>query len=155
MLDNFEFSDTKQIRKTLLISSFIGISFKMLVKNSTGTIEFFGFKIPVEDASIIPEIVGYLIVFEIGALVIRYSDDFLKDKHQKYLKFINETNNFTQNLTRTQEELIPDKLRPNYRMNNFVSMSVVFLDFIFPILLGLFALATIFLPFLKQVIYNN
>lgn len=76
MLDNFEFSDTKQVRKTLLISSFIGISFKMLVKNSTGTIEFFGFKIPVEDASVIPEIVGYLIVFEIAALVIRYSDDF-------------------------------------------------------------------------------
>lgn len=150
MLDNFEFGDTKQIRKTLLISSFIGVSFKMLVKNSTGTIEFFGFKIPVEDASVIPEIVGYLIIFEIAALIIRYSDDILKDKHQKYLKFLNDNSNFSQTTISYKEDLVPEKLRPNYKINNFVSMSVVFLDFVFPIILGFFALSTIFFPILKQ-----
>ena len=86
MIDNLEFSDTKQIRKTLLISSFAGVYFKMLVKNSTGNIEFLGFKIPVEDASIIPQLVGYLIIFEIIALLIRYSDEFSKEKLCKILK---------------------------------------------------------------------
>ena len=84
MIDNFEFSDTKQIRKTLLITSFAGICFKVLVKNSTGNIEFFGFKLPVEDASIIPYLAGGMIVFEIIALIIRYSDESAREKYKKY-----------------------------------------------------------------------
>lgn len=59
MIDNFEFSDTKQVRKTILITSFAGICFKILVKNSTGNIEFIGFKIPVSDAHVIPQLVGF------------------------------------------------------------------------------------------------
>ncbi|WHF52409.1 hypothetical protein QGN23_03795 [Chryseobacterium gotjawalense] len=144
MIDNFEFSDTKQIRKTLLISSFAGISFKMLVKNSTGNIEFLGFKIPVEDASIIPQLVGYLIIFEIIALLIRYSDEFSKEKYAKFLKFIKERNMTEINIQYSSDKFVPDKLKPNYTLNTVIKKSVFFLDVIFPILLGLFAILKIF-----------
>lgn len=143
MLENFEISDTKQIRKTLLISSFVGISFKLLVKNSTGNIEFLGFKIPVEDAKIIPQLVGYLIIFEIIALLIRYSNENYRDKYAKYIKYIKDNNLSEINLS-YNDKFVPDKLKPNYTINSFISKAVIFLDVVFPILLGLFALLKIF-----------
>lgn len=92
MIDNFEFSDTKQFRKTILITSFAGVCFKMLVKNSTGNIEFIGFKIPVSEVHIFPNLVGYVIIFEIIALIIRYNDENAREKYKKHLKFIEERN---------------------------------------------------------------
>ena len=78
MLEKFEFSDTRQVRKTLLISSFIGLAFEKLSIYSTGSIKFLGFKIPVEKADFIPELIGYLIIYLLIALIIRYSDEDLK-----------------------------------------------------------------------------
>ena len=46
MIDKIEFSSFKQVRKTLLIASFVGILFKNIAKYSSGSIDFFGFKIP-------------------------------------------------------------------------------------------------------------
>lgn len=126
MIDNFEFSNTKQIRKTLLISSFAGISFKLLVKNSTGNIEFLGFRIPVEDASIIPQLAGYLIIFEIIALLIRYSDELSKVKYEKFLKFIKDLNMSEINTQYTSDKFVPDKLKPNYKLNSVINKSVFF-----------------------------
>ena len=143
MIDNFEFSDAKQVRKTLLITSFAGICFKALVKNSTGNIEFFGFKIPVEDASIIPTLVGCLIIFEIIALIIRYSDEAAREKYKKYLDYIKD-NNMVNIRIQSEDKNVPQSLRPNYTKNNIIKKSVIFLDIIFPLLIGLFALIKIF-----------
>lgn len=143
MIENFEFSDTKQVRKTLLITSFAGICFKALVKNSTGNIEFLGFKIPVEDASIIPTLVGCLIIYEIIALLIRYSDESAREKYKKYLKYIEE-NNMSEIRLKYNENLVPQSLKPNYSKNKAIEKSVMFLDIIFPLLLGFFALFKIF-----------
>ena len=133
MIDNFEFSDAKQVRKTLLITSFAGICFKALVKNSTGNIEFFGFKIPVEDASIIPALVGGLIIFEIIALVIRYSDETARENYKKHLDIL---------IVRSEKER-GSNIFPYYR-NNIIKKSVLFLDIIFPLLFGIASLIKIF-----------
>lgn len=144
MIDNFEFSDTKQIRKTILITSFAGICFKMLVKNSTGNIEFIGFKIPVSEAHIIPNLVGYVIIFEIIALIIRYNDEGAREKYKKYLKFIEERN-ISEIRIQRENENVPQKLRPNYKKVEIINKSVFFLDIIFPIILGIGALIKIFI----------
>lgn len=143
MVENFEFSNTKQVRKTLLITSFAGICFKSLVKNSTGNIEFFGFKIPVEDASIIPTLVGCVIIYEIIALLIRYSDESAREVYKKYLKYIEE-NNMPEIRLKYNDKHVPQSLKPNYTKNKAIEKSVMFLDIIFPLLLGLFALFKIF-----------
>jgi len=144
MIDNFEFSDTKQIRKTILITSFAGVCFKMLVKNSTGNIEFIGFKIPVNEAHIIPNLVGYVIIFEIIALIIRYNDEDAREKYKKYLKFIEE-GNISEIRIQRENENVPQKLRPNYKKVEIINKSVFFLDIIFPIILGIGALIKIFI----------
>ena len=122
MIDNFEFSDTKQIRKTILITSFAGICFKMLVKNSTGTIEFIGFKIPVSEAHVIPNLVGYVIIFEIIALIIRYSDEEAREQYKKYLKFIEERN-MSEIRIKRENENVPQKLQPNYKKVEIIKKS--------------------------------
>jgi len=143
MIDNFEFSDTKQIRKTLLITSFGGICFKVLVKNSTGNLEFLGFKIPIEDAHVIPNLIGCIIIFEIIALIIRYSDEGAREKYKKYLKFIQERNMTEINLRRN-DEWVPQNMKPNYKKVQVIEKSVLFLDIVFPVLLGFGALFKIF-----------
>lgn len=143
MIDNFEFSDTKQVRKTILITSFAGISFKMLVKNATGNIEFIGFKIPVADAHVIPQLIGCVIIFEIIALIIRYSDEAAREKYKKYLKFIEERN-LSEIRLRRENENVPQSLQPNYRKVKFIESCVFFLDILFPIILGIGALINIF-----------
>lgn len=144
MINNFEFSDTKQIRKTILITSFAGICFKMLVKNSTGNIEFIGFKIPVSEAHVIPNLVGFVIIFEIIALIIRYSDEEAREKYKKYLKFIEERN-ISEIRIQRENENVPQKLQPNYKKVEIINKSVFFLDIIFPIILGIGALIKIFI----------
>jgi phosphate starvation-inducible membrane PsiE len=144
MIENFEFSNTKQIRKTILITSFAGICFKVLVKNSTGNIEFLGFKIPIDDANVIPQLVGFIIIFEIIALIIRYSDEEAREKYKKYLKFIEERN-ISEILIKRNDEYVPQSLKPNFKKVKVIEKSVFFLDIIFPILLGIIALIKIFL----------
>ncbi|CCG53143.1 Hypothetical transmembrane protein [Flavobacterium indicum GPTSA100-9 = DSM 17447] len=143
MIDNFEFSDTKQIRKTILITAFAGICFKILVKNSTGNIEFIGFKIPINDAHVIPHLVGYVIIFEIFALLVRYSDERTREKYKKYLKFIEE-HNISDIRIKRNDEYVPQKLKLNYTKVRIIEKSVLFLDVIFPIILGIGAVIKIF-----------
>lgn len=144
MIDNFEFSDTKQVRKTLLITAFAGICFKILVKNSTGNIEFLGFKIPVSDAHVIPNLIGFMVIFQIIALIIRYSDEGAREKYKKYLKFIAEHNR-DEILISRGSEWVPQSLKPNRIRVRNIEHSVFFLDIVFPILLGLISLVKIFL----------
>jgi hypothetical protein len=143
MIENFEFSDTKQIRKTILITSFAGICFKILVKNSTGNIEFFGFKIPIDDAHVIPQLVGCIIIFEIVALIIRYSDEEEREKYKKYLKYIEERN-ISEIRMRRENDNVPQSLQPNYTKVKIIKRSVFFLDILFPIILGISAIIKIF-----------
>ena len=148
MVDNFEFSDAKKIRKSLLISSFVGIAFQVLVKNSTGNIEFLGFKIPIADADVIPNLIGYLIIYFIVALLIRYNDENLRKKYSEYIDYLKIENK------EQQEEIFKAKrdfnrpLKDRRRIRNwqiiFAKFGVIFIDIIFPIFFGLFTIFRIF-----------
>ena len=94
MIDKFEFGDAKQLRKSLLVTSFIGIVFENLIKHSTGNIEFLGFKIPVSDANIIPTLIGYLIIYFMVALIIRYSDEKFRKRHKEYMDYLKIKNSY-------------------------------------------------------------
>lgn len=143
MVDNFEFSDTKQVRKTLLITSFVGICFKSLITNSTGEIEFLGFKIPISNASIIPDLIGYLIVYQIVVLIIRYLDEGAREKFKRYKKYLEDNPANKLNINADSSH-VPRSLRPNYRNNYYIKKGVTFIDLIFPLLLGFYTLYKIF-----------
>lgn len=145
MIDNFEFSDTKQVRKTLLITAFAGICFKMLVKHSTGKIEFLGFEIPVKDASIIPKMIACMIIYEILVLIIRYNDENLRELYRKrneYLeKFGPADTSFTAYAGKYQAD---QKFYVHPLKIKFVKNGVKFIDILFPLLLGFSSLIIIF-----------
>ena len=139
MVHKFEFSDTKKLRKSLLTTSFIGICFNSLIKYSTGNFEFLGFKIPIKDASIIPHLIGYLIIYFIIALIIRYSDEKLK----KYFENLKEYRSLN------KEDQI-EFLEKNFGIKikgtqiKVTKFALVFIDLIFPIILGIFTLFKVF-----------
>ena len=142
MIDKIEFSDVKQVRKTLLITSFVGFAFKRLSEHSTGNIEFLGFKIPIGEANVIPNLIGYLVIFLIIALLIRYFDEDLKKKYQSYKEYI-ETNR-----ENSGNQFDYQKLRREFHSNELqvksVKIGIILLDLIFPIVFALFTLIKIF-----------
>jgi hypothetical protein len=143
MLDKLEFSDSKQVRKTLLIISFSGILFNSLVENATGNIEFFGFKIPIADASLIPNFIGYLVIYFIITLIIRYFDEDFRTKYKSYIEryITNNAEILNQNAIERAQEVFQSKIG----FHQFISKGVFFIDIIFPVLFGLFSLYIIFL----------
>jgi hypothetical protein len=143
MIENFEFGDTKQVRKTLLLTSLIGLLLKNLIKHSTGEFEFIGFKIPIEKASIIPEFVGYIIIYEIIVLIIRFSDEKLKEKFKKYEEYLeyNKPNTLHHQL---KESMMKSSL-PKESNVKLVKYSILLVDIIFPILFGIISLIRIFI----------
>ena len=93
MIDKIELGNVKQVIKTLLIVSFIGFSFNELVQFSTGELEFLGFKIPIEDATVIPSLIGYIIIYLLFALIIRYSDENFQKKYKDLFDHLNRNSN--------------------------------------------------------------
>ena len=78
-LDNFEFETVKQLRKSLLIASTVGIAISYLIYYSTGTITLFGFTFQPEQATIIPKLVGCItIYFLISFLIVCRNDELPK-----------------------------------------------------------------------------
>lgn len=68
MTENFEFSDVKAVRKSLLIFSLLALFINSMKEYTTGVLEFLGFSIPVNDLNIIlffliGIIIFYIIVF--------------------------------------------------------------------------------------------
>ena len=141
MIDKIEFGDAKQVRKTLLITSFIGVSFKALIENSTGNLEFFGFKIPITDASIIPNFIGYLIIYFIIALFIRYSDESFRKNYKEALEYVENRNDEKKNSKYNEARGI---INDNNFKRLFRYFSIIFLDIVFPICLGIFSIYKIF-----------
>ncbi len=141
MIDKLEFSDSKQVRKTLLITSFVGILFKKLAQYSTGNIEFFGFKIPINEADLIPDFIGYLIVYFCVALFLRYFDE---DFRTKYKNYIEQYVKGSESINREANSEAYQQFKNRLWFNNFIRKGVSFIDLIFPIALGLFSLGIIF-----------
>lgn len=86
----------------------------------------------------------FIIIFEIIALIIRYSDEEAREKYKKYLKFIEERN-ISEIRIKRENENVPQSLQPNYKKVKVIEKCVFFLDILFPIILGIGALVKIFL----------
>lgn len=145
MLDKIQLGSAKQLRNTLLITSFIGISFNALFANATGDFEFFGFKIPIDDVSIIPQLIGFLIIYFLIALIIRYSNEKFRDRYKEateYSRFMSGKEHSDKML---QDINMKNYLRDNKTKRFFRKQGLYILDLYFPIILGLFAILKIFL----------
>lgn len=146
MIENFEFSDTKQVRKTLLISAFAGICFKILVSHSMGNIEFLGFKIPVEDASIIPLMIAGMIIYEMLVLIIRYNDETLREIYKQRNEYLEKFGPIDKSIKVSMGKFMADEQFKIHPMKvAFTKHGVKFIDIIFPLVLGLASLIVIFL----------
>ena len=147
MTYKIEFGDAKQLRKTLLITSFIGISFKSLFQNSTGDFEFFGFIIPVADASIIPNLIGFLIIYLLIALVIRYRDEEFRKRYKKAKEYSKNIYNEPSDKQLQQYQEMEKLLKDSNFKKSLRKFGIYFLDIYFPLALGVFALFKIFINF--------
>lgn len=156
MLDKIEMGDAKQLRKTLLITSFIGISFNALFANATGDFEFFGFKIPTADTSVIPKLVGLMIIYFLIALIIRYNNEKFRERYKIGLDYAKDVKEAAEEFQRgNQMEPDDDDIVFERSLRSFVNDSmfkkfvrvkgIVFLDIYFPLLLAVFAILKIFL----------
>lgn len=151
MIDNFEFSDTKQVRKTLLITSFGGIGFKLLLSSqSKGDIKFLGFEIPIENAHIIPSLVGCVIIYEMIVLIIRsFAEDvdktktrkkqFLDDLKQSLKEDVEHSYGYTERYKWAEEYYQNNKTK-----TKISNTGVPIIDFYFPLIFGLCAAFFIF-----------
>ncbi len=145
MIDNLDFSDTKQVRKTLLITAFSGICFKMLVKHSTGNIELLGFKIPVEDASIIPIMIACMIIYEMLVLIIRYNDENLRELYKKRNEYLEKFGPSDTSFKAYAGYLTAEKKFHVHPIKvKLVKNGVKFIDILFPLILGFISLIIIF-----------
>ena len=79
-MDNLlNFSDAKQVRKTLLILSFIAISLDYMTPYFVGPIKFLGFEFPIENIGVVSRLIGFLLIYYVIALLIRYADEIVKE----------------------------------------------------------------------------
>ena len=138
MLEKLEFDEVKKIRKSLIVTSATGIIVSQLIKYSTSEINFLGFKIPKEDASIISNLIGFIVIYYITSLLIRFFDEefgnFIKKRQSEIIQ-----QGFFPMLT--QEEYDRQRfLNSIQRVIKAIKWSKYFLDLIFPIALGVTSL---------------
>lgn len=115
-----------------------------MIKYSTGNIEFLGFKIPVGEASFLSSFVGAIIIFYIIIFIIRLSTD----KFPKY--YLKKIESFKMIISFGVGDLYIDKKEKDKfeekagRIRKIIEFFTIFLDIIFPIILGLVSLYIIF-----------
>lgn len=147
MIDKLEFSDVKQVRKSLIISSTFGIFFKLLVEYSTGYIKFLGFEIPIKNADILPNFISAIIVYFLISLIIRFLDEKFREKYEEDFR----THGF-----RTEKPFSEvDFNDPEFKKFTYdmvkrpklkgIRFGILFLDIVFPLLLGILSLSWIYL----------
>lgn len=144
MVENFEFEETKKVRKSLIIISLIGIILKYLIKYSSGNIEFLGFKIPVEDASFLTNFISIIISFYILNFIIRFLKDNIPQYYFKKIQSLRVNFEFRVNeifIDDLKKETIENKSK---KINKFFEISTFILDLVFPIVLGFVSLFILF-----------
>jgi hypothetical protein len=145
MTDNFEFDDVKKVRKSLLIVSVAGIFLKQLIKYSTGEIKFLGFSIPVGEATFLSNMIGFIIIFYIIALAIRFSSEQFPKYYKKKLEFYDIQAMFKEAGTFAKYTDGKKTFDKNIKwVEVLIKYSTTFLDIIFPLLLGIISLFIIF-----------
>jgi len=146
-LDNFEFETVKQLRKSLLISSTVGIALSYMIHYSTGYISLFGFKFDPEQAVIMPKLVGFIVFYFLGSFFIMYRNDELpkiyKNRITKELDdwYGHENYPSEENLIKEVEEKMKDSMKYSFKSNKWL-MEIK--DIFLPLLLGVYSIVICF-----------
>ncbi|MFD2587564.1 hypothetical protein ACFSQJ_11525 [Croceitalea marina] len=141
-MENFEFGDVKKLRKSLLIASIVGIFLVKLIKYSTGSFEFLGFNIPIREAEFLAHFVGYIIIFFLVALLIRFgNEEFTKSYREKWKNATGDINVYVDTPDSAAKKKVENETK-NTRI--FFRIMVLALDIIFPIILALLSISYIF-----------
>ncbi|WP_299160918.1 hypothetical protein [uncultured Tenacibaculum sp.] len=137
MTQNFDFSDVTKVRKSLLVTSLIGIFYKYVVSHSEGFISFLGFKIPVKDANDISHLIGYLLIFFIIAFFIRLSKENLDKAYEEFEKYKNSVSTLIPSRSKkpTYMAKVEPKMPSGWRIS-LIKFFVKSLDLYFPVLLS-------------------
>jgi len=83
-LENLEFETVKQLRKSLLITSVIGIANAYMIKYSTDCISFFGFTFDSsEKSTIITKLLGCIVFYFWASFIIKFRNDEIPKIYKK------------------------------------------------------------------------
>lgn len=146
-LDNFEFETVKQLRKSLLISSTVGIALSYMIHYSTGCISLFGFDFEPERATIITKLVGFTVFFFWASFFVMYRNDELPKIYKKRVTrelddwYGHENYPNEENLIKEVEEKIKDSMKYRFKSNEWLMKTK---DIFLPLLLGIYSMVVCF-----------
>ncbi|WP_027137364.1 hypothetical protein [Gaetbulibacter saemankumensis] len=160
-IQHLEFDDVIKVRKSLLISSLIGLFFKQMINFSSGDFEFFGFKVINLDATFIPNFIGGIIIFFMVVFGIRIMNDRFKEKYTAKINWIDSTNfHNVEFIAKTAQQIFKEKLLQAYddevKMEmTFNKRAIIFLDLWFPIIFAIIVLCNIYFDIFNFYIYGK
>jgi uncharacterized protein YeeX (DUF496 family) len=158
MTENFEFSTSAKVRKSLLIFSLIGIFLKETQKYNTGRIAFLGFEVPVENFGVVLKFFIWIIIFYLIAFSLRIYSEWasnkivrLNDKLQDIKSSVHTMEEMIKHIEQSRKEnavaVEMKEVSKKIKKTHWILLVIKnFLDFVFPIGFGIFALIWIIEP---------
>lgn len=147
-LDNLEFETVKQLRKSLLITSVIGIAIAYMIEYSTGCVSLFGFTFKSDSATIVPKLLGWMVLYFLISFIIKFwKDELPKMYNNRIAKELDDWfgyGNYSdhENLKQEIEEKVKEQMKPHFKSNERLMKTI---DIYFPIALGIYSMVVCFI----------
>ena len=95
----------------------------------------------IEETELIPNFIGYLVIYFCFATILRYLDEDFRVKYKRYYQhYLKESNLINVEVN----QKVNDKLQSKFKRNRIVRKGVLFIDIIFPVIFGLFSIYIIY-----------
>lgn len=145
-ITKFEFETVKQLRKSLLTTSTIGVIISYMIEYSKGDIRFLGFTFPEESSFIVSRLIGFLILYFLISFLIRfYVEETPKVYKKRFDAELDEL--FSHNPAESQhfEEHIEEQLKKRMEKRyKAAKLWTKFLDVLLPVVFGVFSILVCF-----------
>lgn len=128
------------MRKSLLITSVVGLFLKETQRYNTGKFSFLGFEIPTENFDLVLRFFVAIISFYLITFGIRYFNEFYTKRRVKFNEEVERTNQkvgMVKMMARSFKVSGTRELKIFSKINYY---SLLILDFIFPVILGLISI---------------
>ncbi|RIV68771.1 hypothetical protein [Flagellimonas aequoris] len=143
-----DFETVKQLRKSLLITSVIGIAISYMIEYSTGCVSFFGFTFATSGkVSIISKLLGCIVFYFWISFIIKFWKDELPKIYKKRINkelddwFGYGNNPDKENLKKEIEEKVKKDMRHHFKSSERLIKTI---DIYFPIALGIYSMVVCF-----------
>jgi hypothetical protein len=147
-LDNLEFETVKQLRKSLLITSVIGITIAYMIEYSTGIVSFFGFNFETSGkATIITKLLGCIVLYFWISFIIKFRNDELPKIYKKKITkelddwYGHENYPNLENFEKEVAEKVRNTMKYHFKSNEWLMKTI---DIYVPIALGILSMAVCF-----------